>query len=46
MITCKAIGVIRADTASYLSIADDDGEFLIEVYSKYSKGLSKLDSFM
>jgi len=48
MITCKEIGVIHTpytDTAPYQPIADDEGEFFIEVYSNYSKGLSELDSF-
>ena len=48
MITFKEIGVIHTpytDTAPYQPIADDEGEFFIEVYSKYSKGLSELDSF-
>jgi len=48
MITFKAIGVIHTpytDTAPYQPIADDEGEFFIEVYSKYSKGLFELDSF-
>ena len=48
MITFKAIGVIHTpytDTAPYQPIADDNGEFFIEVYSNYSKGLSELDSF-
>ena len=48
MITFKAIGVIHTpytDTAPYQPIADDEGKFFIEVYSKYSKGLFELDSF-
>ena len=48
MITFKEIGVIHTpytDTAPYQPIANDEGEFFIEVYSNYSKGLSELDSF-
>jgi len=48
MIICKEIGVIHTpytDTAPYQPISDDEGEFFIEVYSEYSKGLSELDSF-
>ena len=48
MITFKAIGVIHTpytNTAPYQPVADDEGEFFIEVYSKYSKGLFELDSF-
>ena len=48
MITCIEIGVIHTpytDTAPYQPIVDDEGEFFIEVYSKYSKGLTELDSF-
>ena len=48
MITCKEIGVIHTpytDTAPYQPIANDEGEFFIEVYSNYSKALSELDSF-